>query len=259
MKCYQCGFEREEEFTFCPNCGFSAPSAPPQAPSASAVILPALQDPMFLILCILMSALCLISLSAGSMPLLNILFAVFLWLTYAQARKGIADARHLRCISGVVYAQYVILLVVGILLAVCGVILAVAFGALANSEDFIGILLSGIADVDPEVVAILSGLTSLSGGLIAFVFIFAAAIVIVLNIFSNRYIHGFAKSIYQSVEQEKLELKHLGATKVWLIIVTVSAGINMINSFGNITAMATNLVTLGTTLFATLLVHKYFK
>ena len=90
-------------------------------------LLPALKDPLFLVVCILLSISCLLSLSAGSVPLIDILITVFLWLTYAQARKDIADAGHLRCVSGALYAQYVIVYVVAGLLLVVGVILMLYF------------------------------------------------------------------------------------------------------------------------------------
>ena len=89
----------EAEITQCPNFESEEQIVAPVQTVADRV-LPALKDGIFLAICILMSASCLISLSMDSIPLINILATVFLWLTYAQSRKDIVDAKHLRCVSG---------------------------------------------------------------------------------------------------------------------------------------------------------------
>lgn len=258
MKCYQCGYESEQDFTYCPSCGFAAPT---QAVSQTGThpILSALKDPLFLVLCILMSVSCIFSLAAGSVPLINILITVFLWLTYAQARKDVADAKHLRCVSGAVYAEYVIVYVVAGLMAVMGLIFAVALGSIAGNPGFLEGLVSGFVDLDEEIMSVLPIISSLSGGIIAVAFLFVAAIMVVFNIFSLRYIHRFAQSVYQSVEKNSLELVHANATKGWLIALTVFSGIGVLGSLGNLTAMIANASTFCTTLFPVLLINKYFK
>ena len=106
MKCNQCGFEAAQDSLFCPQCGERMVQDASGRSGFADQLLPALKDPLFLVVCILLSISCLLSLSAGSVPLIDILITVFLWLTYAQARKDIADAGHLRCVSGALYAQY---------------------------------------------------------------------------------------------------------------------------------------------------------
>ncbi len=258
MKCYQCGYEGEQDFTYCPNCGFAAPTPVNSSHSAADMILPALKDPLFLVLCILMSASCILSLMASSVPLLNILFTIFLWLTYSQAQKGIADDRHLRCISGTVYAQYIYNYVLAGLLVLLGILFSVLFGSLASNPELIDSILSYIGEFDAETIGVLSTAASLSGGLIMVVCIFAALIIILINVFSLRYIHGFAKSVYQSVQNGSLNLQYTGATKVMMIILTICAGINILSSLENITALASAIVTFGTSLIPVILINKYF-
>lgn len=128
MKCANCGFESEQNYSVCPQCQANTQSNP-----AAQKILCVLKDPLFLVICILMSISCAISLAADNLPLINILITVFLWLTYAQSRKEIADAKHLRFISGAVYANYVINYVIAGLVVILGVIFAVAFGLIASN------------------------------------------------------------------------------------------------------------------------------
>jgi len=62
--------ESEQEFAQAPNCQVAEqPFAPVQ--TVADRVLPALKDTMFLVICILMSVSCLISLSLGSIPLIN--------------------------------------------------------------------------------------------------------------------------------------------------------------------------------------------
>ena len=211
MKCTNCGFESEMDYPVCPQC-----QAQLQANPAAEKILGILKDSLFLAVCILMSAVCGLSFIAGSVPLINVLITIFLWLTYAQSKKGIADPKHLRCISGAVYANYVITYVLAGLVALMGVIFGAVFDMAFSDANMIDSIVSGLGDVDVSLVTDL--LSTLPGIIVTVAFILAAAIIIVLNVFSLRYIHRFAKSVYQSVEAGKLELKHTGAAKIWLFI-----------------------------------------
>ena len=258
MKCYQCGYESEQDFTYCPNCGFAAPTPANSSHSAADMILPALKDPLFLVLCILMSASCILSLMAGWLPLLNILFTIFLWLTYSQAKKDIADDRHLRCISGTVFAQYVLNYVYAGIAVLLGVLFSALFSTLAGDPELMDSILSYIGEFDAETIGVLSTAASLSGGFIMFVCIFAALIIILLNVFSLRCIHGFAKSVYQSIQNGSVNLQYVGAAKVWMIILTVCAGIGILRSLDNITVLASAIVTFGTSLIPVILINKYF-
>ena len=144
MKCKNCGFEYGEQYDYCPNCGTqNAVEQPTKQPVAEAVslnpvadkVMSALKDSGFLVLCILMSISCVLSLKGG-FPLINILLTIFLWLTYADVQKGFANEKHLQSISGTVYASYVITNVVSIILIVCGVLFGVLVTAFAGTEEF---------------------------------------------------------------------------------------------------------------------------
>lgn len=258
MKCNDCGFEQAEGFSYCPKCGAGPqPVAVSQNPAAVA-ILAALKDKLFLVVCILMSASCILSLAADGLPLIAILSTVFLWLAYAQSRKDIADPKHLRCVSGTVYAEYVILNVVAVLVLVMGMIFAVAFGSLAGNLAFVDTLLEGFIEMDDS-IAELAGIFSLvSGGVLMVIFTLAAVMIAVLNIFSLRYIHRFAKSVYQSIENGVLELKHVGAAQTWLFIFGGFSALSALGTLGEdpVTSLG-NSVHAAIFIISGLLIRKY--
>ncbi len=229
MRCTHCGFENEQDFRFCPSCGGAAQQEAPLQKQPCASILDALKDSLFLAICILMSASCLLSLSEGGLPLISILSTVFLWLTYAQSRKDIADWNHLRCISGTVFAQYVINYVTAGLLLLMGVILAAVFGLLAGATELYDLVLEELGEF-PMAAELLA---SLSGGLLFAVCALAAAVIIVFNILSMHRIHRFAKSVYQSVQTQTEELQCVKAAKTWLFVIGVVSAPGALSSLAS--------------------------
>lgn len=260
MKCIRCGFEAEQEYAYCPGCGAEqAPAAPVNA--AAARILPALKDNLFLIVCTLMTVSCGLNLYISGPNVLTILFTIFLWLTYAKARKDVADANHLRCISGTVYAQYIITNVCAILVIALGVLCAILMGALMSSQDVIAALtqeLEGLlpADVTPIVSNLfVSGLSVL----VFLVLVFAGAAMLVFNIFSTRYIHRFAKSVYKSIETGTLELQHANAAYGWLWAFGIFSGISALSALSetNILGFLANGASCAAPIISAILIKKY--
>lgn len=259
MKCSQCGFEAAQDNLFCPQCGERLTQIEAPTGVFSARILPALKDPLFLVVCILLSVSCLMSLAAGSVPLINILITVFLWLTYVKAQNNVADAAQLRCVSGAVYAQYVINYVVAGLILVVGVIFAIAFNIVTHSMNgFWESLLSEVADAE-TVATLMSILPSVSGIVILVACVLAAAITIVLNIFVMRYLHRFAQSVYRSIQQEENALKYTNIAMILLFILGGLEAISCLSSlvalqFGSLVASASSG---GSAILSGLLIHKY--
>ena len=221
-------------------------------------ILPVLKDSLFLAICILMSVVSLISLSLGNLPVIEILATVFLWLTYAQATKGIVDTKHLRCISGTVYAQYVINYVVAGLIFVTGIIIAAAFSFVMQDPSLAGSIQSALYELN-DTAAILSDLILAgSGVLVMVVFAVCAGFAVLVNIFITRYIHRFIKSVYTSVNANTLELKYVTAASVCLFIISGCSCISALTALPSVTSMLYNGTTCATTLIAGLLIRKYF-
>ena len=241
----------EPEVTQCPIC------EPEEIQTVADKVLPALKDPKFLAICILTSASCLISLCFGSIPIINILIAVFLWLTYAQSRKGITDVKHLRCLSGTIYAEYILAYVTAGLLVCAGVMIAFVFSFLYNSAD-IGSLTSELSQAEPGVAVILGLFSSLSAGLILFIFIFAAGITVIFNLFTTRYLHRFVKSVYKSIEANTLELKHANAAKIFLYILSGFSALSALTYLGAPLTLLSHGSNCAAALLSALLIQKYF-
>lgn len=235
----------------CDNCGFEAS----ESNAVSARILAVLKDPLFFVVCILTSAATIMSLANGDLPLINILISVFLWLTYAKARKDVVDIGQLRSISGALYAKYVLYYVAAGLVLVAGAVLAICVGVLGSS---VGELWKEMPDSLAQILAILSSASSV---VILVICAFAAAVMVVVNIFTNRYLHRFARSLYISLQQGVYAPECVKAAKILLFILAGCAacsGISALadNSFSGFAASAADG---GSAAVAALLIRKYLE
>lgn len=110
-----------------------------------------------------------------------------------------------------------------------------------------------------DVAAFSQALAIIPSGIILVVFAFAAALLVVINIFSLRYVHKFAQSVYQSIEAGVLTLKHITVTKVWMFIIGGLSAIRCLSNLANdgITAFLSNASSGAVCILAGLLIHKY--
>ncbi len=254
MKCNNCSFESEQDFAFCPNC--SAPAGERIVNPVGEKVMAALKDKMFLAICVLLTVASAIStFSGGGIPAIIILHTVFLWIAYSKVQKNIVDTKQLRNLSGTVYAQYVVLNVLSIILLVSGVIsviLTLVFGGLDLPES----ILAHFGDINLDIS---SALVMLSGWLIFAVFTVIAAVMLVVNVLIWRKIHRFAKSVYQSIDTYTQNLQYADAVKTCLLVLgvldAVSAGYVLVNG-GFITAIS-NACLAAATILASQLVGKY--
>ena len=263
MKCERCGFETQENVQFCPICGTAINAVPAENVSVNPVgdrVLMALKDRLFLTICILLSASSVLSLADG-LPLLNILFSVFLWLTYAQSRKNIPDVQHLRSISGVMYAYYVIMNVVSIIFIVCGVIFGAALGTLAGSEEFLEVLEESFLEAGISAAELGIPLDALGafGWMFGIAFVIAGVMLLVTNLLGTRKFHRLAKSVYISVDYCVFNIENARGAKNWLIFVGIVGVISAASTIANGDVIGT--LAVGTdaaaTLIASVLVNKY--
>lgn len=264
MKCANCGFENEQGFEYCPSCGTSATAVPAENISVNPAgdrVLMALKDRLFLTICILLSTSSVLSLATNSLPLLNILFSVFLWLTYAQSRKNIPDVQHLRSISGVTYAYYVIMNVVGIMFIVCGVVFGAVVGAFTGSGEFLDVLEESFLEAGVSVAELGIPLESLGavGWGFGIAFILAGVMVLITNLLGIRKLHRLAKSVYVSVDYCVFNIENARGAKNWLIFFGVGGVISATSTIANgdlIGALAVG-TDAAAVIIASVLVNKY--
>ncbi len=261
MKCTNCGFEQEQQFNYCPNCSKPTESVVGEwaVNPAAERILKVFKDKLSLVLCILMTVASAFPLITGQLPVINILFTVFLWLTYSKSTKDIADEKKLRCVSGTVYANYVITNVVSVILIVCGVVIALALGLVANSEAIMNSIKIELGSVAPFVNQLPASLFSIAGWIIRFVFIIVGVVLLVLNLLGMRKIHAFTKSVYQGIIYHKDEFVSPASVKNWLIFYGVMSGLSALLS---ISADFSSAISSGciaaSQIIAAILINKYF-
>lgn len=265
MKCSNCGYENANDFEYCVNCGTkSANQKEAMVESVSLnptadIVLSALKDKLFLVLCILMTASCVLSLAASGMPLISILITVFLWLTYADAQKGFANEKHLQFISGTVYAQYVIMNVVSAILIVCGVLFGALFDMVAGEPDFMSELALLFQEYDLAIENIPQVFIDGMGWFFGVMFAVIGIIALVFNLLMMRKIHRFAKSVYMGIMYQNPNFENPKTVRNWFIFIAVCSGITAIGSIAaGPLALISNACTLVITITVIILLDKYF-
>lgn len=279
MKCTNCGYEPEGNALYCAKCGAALPTepepepqpapaaepqtvVPPNVPIAdpkSNSLLAALKDALFLLICICVTASAGFSLLSGGMPLFQILFAIFLWITLAKASKNILSVEHLRCISGTIYANYVVCNVCAILLLVSGV--TVSFLALSAAPEFANnfSFANELIELVPKLEPLLANLNySIFGIILGVIFLFAGIIILLISVLGLRKIHRFAKSVYQGVGNPFFPFEDPRSAKTWLLVFGIVSGISALSTLGSgLFAFLSAAAAAAAPILAVLLIDKY--
>ena len=260
MKCNYCGFESENNFIFCPNCGKEAPVEVygDENPAAN-IVLNALKDKLFFIICILLTVASAGTLLLGNINVLSILATIFIWLVYNASTKNIADAKNLRCVSGTFYAYYVIVNVTAIIVAVCSFITLLFSGIIFSSALLAGNLANELGNELADLLGPLSFLLAASPILIFIVFLAVAAILVLLSIFGLRNIHKFLKSLYESVQSGIIAFTKCKTAETWLMVFGVLGAISSLSELSSsVLAFCSSAALAAVQIIASLLIKKYF-
>ena len=262
MKCPKCGFEREDCFSFCPKCGSAVGEAGDgTSPVQSYVnpvaqrILAMLNSPLYLAVCILSSAAAMFNLYNKNFPLIGILITIFLWLIFANAKKGFADSDRMRCVSGAIFAQYVLIWVaVGFLVAVGGVVCLVFANPAGRN-----MLLSALYNYNGSYVGTLADLMSISLLLPAIIVVIIASVAAMINIFGIRSVHRFAKSLYESAASGNLAVIKRSAAQGWLMVFGIFSAIGAVcSAFGDGVSFLASACYSAVCIIGSVLIGKYF-
>ncbi len=256
MKCNKCNFQSEQDFAFCPNCsapaGEPVPAVEPVPNPVGEKVMAALRDKMFLAICVLMTVSAFLGLASGGIPVFQILFSIFLWITFSKVRKNIVDTNQLKNLSGTVYAQYVVFNVAGCIFVVCGVV-SVVLLALSGSLGIFDSLLSQFGLFS-------SGLSGAfvfaSGWLLLVVITVIAAAMLAVSLLGWRKIHRFAKSVYTSIESYSESIQYAAAAKNWILAFGIIDAVSAIAS-GDFTTFLAGGCSAAAAIVAYLLINKY--
>lgn len=229
MICNNCGQTVPDGIKSCPHCGttYIYTSAPvnPVAERLCAVF----SDKLFLTASVLSAVKVGISFLLGSVDVISLLFAIFLLITYFNAKKGTLTPEHLRYTSGCVFAKVILnwvcvgLFAVGaILLTLCAGLLyftfmesaaysadAYSYGAISPSMNaFFPILYIGCAVL----------------------YLIIAAGFVVSNLIFYRPAHKFAKALYTDYQNGVSREYNAKKISVWLMVMAIANLVIMVFS-----------------------------
>ncbi len=258
MKCYKCGVELGQEFAVCPVCGTTVPRA--SSPAANNV-LAALKDKLFLAICILLSISCGASvLGGGGFPITTILAMIFLWITYSKGRDGFVDVRSMRWVSGTVYAEYIITNVVAILLAVLGVLMGALVSLVGTSKELMDAYMQGInLNLYGSPINITETIAVGLGWMVAGLLIFIGAIILVINLFAWKKLHGFVKSVYVGVQNGgATPVINAKIAKTWLWVFGIFSAVGAFSSLFDFFALVSSGCVAAAYIVGAVLVDRYF-
>ena len=258
MKCFKCGYESNDSFKFCPICGSDVSGQMPFVINPAAdMVLSIIKDKLFLAFCILMTVSCLLAMSFGSFNIISILIVIFSWLTFAKGTKNTVDSDKLRCISGTVYAYYIILNIVSILCIVCGIIVGIGSSALSDSGFAEEILLEfeyeEYLGYSPEFS---EKIIEFFGIFFAIVCVIIGVIFLLINLLGIKKIHSFVKSVYKSVESGNMIYENVITAKNWIIFFAVCEGMSALS--GNIYSTIVGGCDCAAMIIVVLLINKHF-
>ena len=223
MRCPYCSCEiTESDVRFCPQCGNALPQASEQAQPSNQGWLSVVKDPLFLAICVLMSVSCVLAFAAENIPVITVLFVIFLWIVYAQGYKDEVSASSLRCLSGTVFAEYVIGWVSVAALAVLGLAFMVSPAEMIAKYNLKSL---GIPMLDNLVDAL---------AIVGVILLVSAVAVALINWFGVRKIHRLAKSAYQNVENPAVPVVGARAVRNWLWVLGIVTIVGVLGSIGSV-------------------------
>lgn len=257
MKCFRCGYESNDSFKFCPICGLDVSGGMPFVinPAADRV-LAIIKDKLFLAFCILMTVSCLLAMYVGSFDIISILIVIFSWLTFAKGTKNIADHDNLRCISGTVYAYYVIINIAAIISIVCGIVVGFGFSILSDSVNFAEEILLEYESYIGNLPEATENIIDFFGIFLAVVFVVIGVLFLLINLLGLKKIHSFVKSVYKSVESGNMIYENVITAKNWIIFFAVCEGMSALS--GNIYSTIVGGCDCAAMIIVVILINKYF-
>lgn len=253
MRCINCGYENEEDARFCVNCGSGlAYNRNPLEGIMSRL----LKDNLFMVICILYTVGVAFSLLGGEIQVIRILMTIFLWLLYVQHRKGIVDSNYMRCISGTIFASYVVRWVICGLLVICGCFL-IATAILMESSSRWSMVYSAVRPYIDGYNRIGTAYAEVFLTIFSLALIFGSIIAMVINVAGMRSIHRFAQSLYTSFDDGRLNIVKCGTARVWLMIFGIFAAFSALTSGGAYSLFGEGCLA-AALILGSILVKKYF-
>ena len=220
----------------------------------------AVQDPLFLVMCVLIS----VSI-AFSFNIFNLLLVIGMWIAFANAKSNGSILSGAKLCAGTMKANYIVWwVVIGMiyLLGVIVILLAlVAPLGFTNTyfidsfleidgvgEAFESLVLSGLAyEVLYVMLLVISGITLL---ILATIFLF-------LNIFFNKNVYKFAYSLRDNISSGAPIVK-AKTVSAWLMVLAIIQGLGVFGTLFDFESVAAVGTMLATYIIAYIWIKKYF-
>ena len=236
MNCPKCKNLIPDESLYCPVC--SEPLTKPDGsnvnglPPVIAALHNLVSSKLFLAVAILFTVASAVGLALGEgIPVFEILIAIALWIMFASNKKGnvMGYATPLKMISGTVFANTIVLWVVGGILAVSGLIVALSGSAALDIMD----VMVEFGEFSMDELSLFEAYGSLVFTVFGIVFIVAAVIVFLINIFIYKGMHKFTKSVLTTFQTGINQIEKLKFTKVVILIIGILAALSSLGSLLN--------------------------
>ncbi len=292
MFCKKCGAEIHENAAYCVNCGEPVNTEPQQTEpvyeqTPEPVFMPEpenpyknairglLRDPLYLASCICVTvgaAVGVLSLSVFSLnTVFLILFSIFMWIVYTQAKKDTFADISLKNIRGTLKALKIVKIIEAVLLGISSIaIIAVSafFGTVANliswNEIRDEIASRGIDEVDEAIEEITEALGIGLTEAIKFLFILGAAVIVIALIISILEIaklisplQKFAGS-FEGETTPQFPPQKLHNLCSWLIVFTVFSAIGTLGTISDGKLFIANAAVTVSYVLAYTLIKKHF-
>lgn len=190
------------------------------------------------------------------LPVINILFTIFLWMAYAAAKSNKLQAKEIRRLSGTVMALKIVRIVEAALIVLLGFLLTGLFNFFA-SDSFANMILKKKSEIQ-EYLRIAQPLMQIMGTTILITLIITAIITFVLAFLGIGAIHKFVKSAYTSAETGVLEIKSRKTASGWLIAFAVFEGLGALGILFYVTGAVQYGVLCAAFILLSQLIKKYY-
>lgn len=276
MNCPHCGNPVSGTESFCSVCGAPQAAQQPQPPvqqlqqpvglTLRQLLARLFTEPLFLTMCILES----VSVAAaiflnGIFSLGNIvphvpgvLFVIFLWMLYAQSRKGDADPKSMRYISGTCFAVYIVNWVSAGALMLSGLLLCAVSGALSGFMDTVMDAVLGSVSGINTVLDVFKLTGTALFVVIGIMALLTGVVTMLLNLFGYRNIHRFAQSAYRSAESGVWQPVQLKTAHTWLMVYGILQAIGALSSLGSLSGLLGSGCGAAALIVASLWLRKHF-
>ncbi len=225
----QQGYQQPPQYTNCP------PVAPPPPPNAVVARYNSIfADDLFFIACICVTVAAAVPILFGSFNVLSILFAVFLWLTYASAKKNELNVKMLNYTSGCVLAQKIVGWVGVGMFGLLAVILFFA-AVIGTGVSSAGFMYEIMDELPSQLYALTSGFAfSVVCVIGIFVALFAAVVCALINLFIITPLHKLSKAFYDSAVTGCEQLPDIGRAGTLCLIMGIIDGISALSMLASL-------------------------